>query len=115
MTLQECKAMITAIDARLDDNSISDAEYDALEEKARELVHLLPEMERAERIARLPQITNRFVLDVCGSFATGTHVITVRQYDAIRGIARCTEFCCNGHLVSIVPGRKFCHLNKSAI
>ena len=115
MTAKECNAMIAKIDAMLDDDNISDAEYDALEAKARELVHLLPEMERAERIARLPQITNRFVLDVCGSFETGTHVITVRQYDAIRGITRCTEFCCNGHLVSILPGRKFCHLNKIKI
>lgn len=115
MTAQECKTTIAKIDALLDDDSISNAEYDALDAKARDLVKILPALERTERIARLPQITNHFVLDVCVGFAIGTHVITVRQYDAIRGIARCTEFCCNGHLVSIVPGRKFCHLNKSAI
>ena len=115
MTAQECNAMIAKIDAMLDDDSISDAEYDALDAQARELIHLLPELERTERIARLPQITNRFVADVCGGFAVGTHIITIRQYDAIHNIVRCTEFVCIGYLVSITPGRKFCHLNKTVI
>jgi hypothetical protein len=115
MTLQECKAMIAAIDAQLDDDSISDTEYDALDAQARDLIHLLPELERTERIARLPQITNRFVADVCGGFAVGTHIITIRQYDAIHNIVRCTEFRCGGYRVCIAYGRTFCHLVKSEI
>lgn len=114
-TVSECKALIAQIDALLDDDSISDAEYNALEAKARDLTRMLPALEQAERIAKLPQISNKFVLDVCSGFSVGTHKITIRQYDAIHNIVRCTEFCCNGHLISIAPGRKFCHLNKSAI
>jgi hypothetical protein len=115
MTLQECKAMIAAIDAQLDDDSISDTEYDALDAQARDLIHLLPELERAERTAELPQISNSFVMDVCEGFAVGTHIITTRQYDTIRRISRCSEFCCDGYVINIAPGRTFCHLIKSKI
>ena len=115
MTSQECRALIAQIDTLLDSDSINDAEYDALDAKARSLVKMLPALERAERITKLPQISHRFVIDVCRGFASGTHIITNRQYDAIHSIARCTDFCCDGYLVSIAPGRTFCHLVKAAI
>jgi hypothetical protein len=114
-TVSECKALIAQIDALLDDDSISDAEYNALEAKARDLTRMLPALEQAERIAKLPQISNKFVLDVCGGFPVGTHKITIRQYDAIHNIVKCTEFRCDGHRVCIAYGRTFCHLVKSEI
>jgi hypothetical protein len=114
-TVSECKALIVQIDALLDDDSISDAEYNALEAKARDLTRMLPALERAEKIAKLPQISNKFVADVCGGFPAGTHKITIRQYDAIHNIVRCTEFCCGGYLISIACGHTFGHLFKSAI
>lgn len=114
-TAKECKALIAQIDALLDDDSISDADYDVLDAKARDLTKMLPALERAEKIAKLPQISNKFVVDVCSGFSVGTHIITIHQYDAIRSIVRCTEFRCGDYLVSIAPGRAFCHLNKSAI
>ena len=113
-TASECKALIAQIDALLDDDSISDAEYDALEAKARDLTRMLPALEQAEKIAKLPQTSNKFVADVCGRFSVGTHTITIRQYDAIHNITRCTEFRCGGYLVSIAYGRAFCHLVKSS-
>ena len=114
-TAKECKALIAQIDALLDDDSISDADYDALDAKVRELTKMLPALERAEKIAKLPQTSNRFVADVCSGFSIGTHTITIRQYDAIHSIVKCTEFRCDGYLVSIAYGRAFCHLVKSAI
>ena len=114
-TAKECKALIAQIDALLDDDSISDADYDALDAKVRGLTKMLPELERAEKIAKLPQTSNRFVMDVCSGFSVGTHTITIRQYEAVHDIVRCTEFRCGGYLVSIVYGRSFCHLVKSAI
>lgn len=114
-TSKECKALIAKIDALLDDDSISDADYDALDAKARDLTKMLPALEHAEKIAKLPQISNRFVADVCSGFSVGTHTITIRQYDAVHSITRCTEFRCGGYLVSIAYGRAFCHLVKSAI
>ena len=104
-TSKECKALIAQIDALLDDDSISDAHYDALDAKARELTKMLPELERAEKIAKLPQTSNRFVMDVCSGFSVGTHTITIRQYEAVHDIVRCTEFRCGDYLVSIVYGR----------
>ena len=114
-TARECKALIAQIDALLDDDSISDAEYDALDAKVRCLTKMLPALEQAEKIAKLPQISNKFVVDVCGGFSIGTHTITIRQYDAIHSIVRCTEFRCDGYRVVIAYGRTFCHLVKSAI
>ena len=114
-TASECKALIAQIDALLDDDSISDAEYDALDAKARELTKMLPALEQSEKIAKLPQISNKFVVDVCGGFSVGTHTITIRQYDAIHSIVRCTEFRCDGYRVVIAYGRTFCHIVKSAI
>ena len=114
-TAKECKALIAQIDALLDDDSISDDEYNALEAKARDLTRMLPALEQAERIAKLPQIFNKFVLDVCGGFPVGTHKITIRQYNAIHNIVKCKEFRCGGYLVSIACGHTFGHLFKSAI
>ena len=114
-TASECKALIAQIDALLDDDSISDADYDALDAKVRELIKMLPALEQAEKIAKLPRVSNKFVADVCGGFSVGTHTITMRQYDAIHNITRCTEFCCDGYRVCIAYGRTFCHLVKSAI
>ena len=114
-TASECKALISKIDAMLDDDSISNAEYDALDAKVRELTKMLPALERAEKIAKLPHISNKFVMDVCGGFAIGTHTITIRQYDVVHSIVKCTEFRCDGYRVVIAYGRTFCHLVKSAI
>ena len=114
-TAKECKAMIAQIDALLDDDSISDADYDALDAKVRDLTKMLPALERAEKIAKLPQTSNKFVMDVCSGFSVGTHTITMRQYVAVHDIVKCTEFRCGGYLVSIAYGRAFCHLVKSAI
>ena len=114
-TAKECKALIAQIDALLDDDSISDADYDALDAKVRDLTKMLPALERAEKIAKLPQTSNRFVADVCSGFSVGTHTITMRQYDAVHSIVKCTEFRCGDYLVSIAYGRAFCHLVKSAI
>ena len=114
-TVRECKALIAQIDALLDDDSISDADYDALDAKVRGLTKMLPALEQAEKIAKLPQISNKFVVDVCGGFPIGTHTITMRQYDAIHNIVKCTEFRCDGYRVCIAYGRTFCHLVKSAI
>ena len=114
-TVSECKALIAQIDALLDDDSISDAEYDALDAKVRDLTRMLPALERAEKIAKLPRVSNKFVADVCGKFSVGTHTITIRQYDAIHDIVKCTEFRCDGYRVCIAYGRAFCHLVKSEI
>ena len=114
-TASECKALIAQIDALLDDDSISDADYDALDAKVRELIKMLPALEQAEKIAKLPQTSNKFVADVCGGFSVGTHTITIRQYDAVHNITRCTEFRCDGYRVTIAYGRTFCHLVKSEI
>ena len=113
-TAKECKALIAQIDALLDDDSISDADYDALDAEARYLTKMLPELERAEKIAKLPQTSNRFVMDVCSGLSIGTHTITIRQYEAIHNIVRCTEFRCGDYLVHIAYGRAFCHLVKSS-
>ena len=114
-TARECKALIAQIDALLDDDSISDADYDALDAKVRELIKMLPALEQAEKIAKLPQTSNKFVMDVCSGFSVGTHTITIRQYDAIHSIVKCTEFRCDGYRVCIAYGRTFCHLVKSEI
>ena len=114
-TARECKALIAQIDALLDDDSISDADYDALDAKVRELIKMLPALEQSEKIAKLPQTSNKFVMDVCGGFSVGTHTITIRQYDAIHSIVKCTEFRCDGYRVAIAYGRTFCHLVKSEI
>ena len=114
-TASECKALIAQIDALLDDDSISDADYDALDAKVRGLIKMLPALERTEKIAKLPQTSNKFVMDVCSGFSVGTHTITIRQYDAIHNITRCTEFRCGDYLVSIAYGRAFCHIVKSEI
>ena len=113
-TAKECKALIARIDALLDDDSISDADYDALDAKVRDLTKMLPALERAEKIAKLPQTSNRFVVDVCSGFSVGTHTITIRQYEAVHNITRCTEFRCGDYLVHIAYGRAFCHLVKSS-
>ena len=47
MTIEELKAAIIAIDAKLDSDDISDEEFDALEEEARTLTAKLGGMESA--------------------------------------------------------------------
>lgn len=110
--------MIQTIDHMLDDDSCSNSEFDALTDKLRGLIKILPTLEISERIAQLPLITNQFVVAVCGGFSLGTHTITIRQYDALRQTSGCTYFRCGEKgtgeifVIRIASGKKFGHIIK---
>lgn len=87
MTIEELKAAIIAIDAKLDDNSISDAEFDALEEEARALTAKLGEMESAadfRRNAKIIASVSPWYADFLMSFGNGTRKVTNKQAECFK-------------------------------
>lgn len=58
MTIEEIKARIAAIDALLDDDATTDAEFDALEEEARRLTQELGCMEQAAQLRNVRTLSN---------------------------------------------------------
>ena len=81
MTIEEIKARITAIDALLDDDTTTDAEFDALEEEARRLTAELGKMEQMAWLhnVRTFSCVNDWTHDFLSSFANGTRKISLNQ------------------------------------
>ena len=99
MTIEELKAAIVAIDAKLDDDSISDAEFDALEEEARALQAKLGAMERAEnfrRNAKTIASVSPWYADFLKSFGNGTRKVTNKQAECFKRLSGGKPFIWNG-------------------
>ena len=99
MTIEELKSAIIAIDAKLDDDSISDAEFDALEEEARALTAKLAAMENAanfHRNAKTLDHVSPWYADFLMSFSNGTRKVTNKQAECFKRLSGGKPFIWNG-------------------
>ena len=99
MTIEELKAAILAIDAKLDDDSISNAEFDALEEEARALTAKLGAMERAENFRRNAKTLDHvspWYANFLMSFSNGTRRITNKQAECFKRLSGGKPFIWDG-------------------
>ena len=102
MTIEELKAAIIAIDAKLDSDDISDEEFDALEEEARALTSKLGAMENAEKIRRNAKTiasVSPWYADFLKSFHNGTRKVTNKQAECFKRL--------NGGKPFIWDGRRY--------
>ena len=87
MTIEEIKAAIIAIDAKLDSDDIDDAEFDMLEEEARVLTAKLGEMESAAEFRRNAKTlvnVSPWYADFLISFSNGTRKVTNKQAECFK-------------------------------
>lgn len=99
MTIEELKSAIIAIDAKLDNDDISDEEFTALEEEARALTAKLGAMERAaafRRNAKNLDHVSPWYADFLMSFSNGTRRITNRQAECFKRLSGGRPFIWNG-------------------
>ena len=99
MTIDELKAAILAINAKLDDDSISDDEFDALEEEARALTAKLGEMESAENFRRNAKTIDHvspWYAEFLMSFSNGTRKVTNKQAECFKRLNGGKPFIWNG-------------------
>ena len=99
MSIEELKAAIIAIDAKLDSDDISDEEFDALEEEARALTAKLGEMESAadfRRNAKTLSNVSPWYADFLVSFSNGTRKVTNKQAECFRRLNGGKPFIWNG-------------------
>ena len=102
MTIEEIKAAIIAIDAKLDSDDIDDNEFDALEEEARALTAKLGEMESAanfRRNAKTLAYVSPWYVDFLTSFNNGTRKVTNKQAECFKRL--------NGGKPFIWAGRRY--------
>ena len=81
MTINQIKARIAAIDAKLDDDATTDAEFDALETEARRLTAELGKMKQAALLRNVRTLTrvNDWTHNFLAGFASGTRKISLNQ------------------------------------
>ena len=87
MTIEELKAAIIAIDAKLDDDNIDDDQFNALEEEARALTAKLGEMESAENFRRNAKTLDHvspWYAEFLMSFSNGTRKVTNKQAECFK-------------------------------
>lgn len=99
MTIEEIKARIRSIDNRLDDETITDAEFDALENEAQRLYADLGRAESHARLADAKEVsTSPWLKSFLSSFGDTSisRVITVKQYEVFRKVNCGKPFKYNG-------------------
>ncbi len=86
MTIEEMKARIAEIDNRLDDESISNEEFDALEKEAQALTAEIGKLENATRFSavKILSCVNDWSVSFLSSFACGTRKVTNRQAEIFK-------------------------------
>lgn len=102
MTIEELKAAIIAIDAKLDSDDIDDAEFDVLEKEARTLTAKLGAMESAadfRRNAKTLTNVSPWYADFLMSFSNGTRKVTNKQAECFKRL--------NGGKPFIWAGRRY--------
>ena len=97
MTIEEMKARITEIDKLLD-SDITDAEFDKLEEEARELMSEIGRMEAAMRLrsAKTLLCVSEWEASFLSSFSCGTRKITNKQAEIFKRFNNGKPFVYNG-------------------
>ena len=110
MTIEELKAAILAIDAKLDNDDISDEEFDALEEEARALTAKLGEMESAgnfRRNAKTLDHVSPWYTEFLMSFSNGTRKVTNKQAECFKRLNGGKPFIWNERRYDC-PGANYC-------
>ena len=97
MTIEEMKARIAEIDKLLD-NDITDAEFDKLEEEARELMSEIGKMEAAMKFKSAKALTrvSDWEASFLSSFSCGTRKITNKQAEIFKRFNNGKPFIYNG-------------------
>ena len=110
MTIEELKSAIIAIDAKLDGDDISDEEFTALEEEARELTAKLGAMENAANFrqnAKTIASVSPWYSDFLVSFGNGTRKVTNKQAECFKRLSGGKPFIWNGRRYDC-PGANYC-------
>lgn len=92
----------------LDDESITDDMFDALEKEARQLVNELGKIESKQRMESVKDINpSEWLSSFLSSFGFDsiTRTITSKQYDVFRNINNGRTFKCNGYRYDIRKNR----------
>lgn len=108
MKIEEMKSRIAEIDMILDDESITDDMFDALEKEARQLVNELGKIESKQRMESVKDINpSEWLSSFLSSFGFDsiTRTITSKQYDVFRNINNGRPFKCNGYRYDIIKNR----------
>lgn len=98
MTIEEMKARIIEIDSRLDDESISDEEFDALEKEAVELTAKIGKLESVAKFLSVKTLTrvSDWSASFLNSFDCGTRKITNKQAEIFKRFNNGKPFIYNG-------------------
>ena len=106
--IEQCKSRINEIDKMLDNELISDEEFDKLEDEARRLTAEKGRLESCQRLNNVKEISpNEWTINFLKSFGdiSTTRIITVRQYEIFYKINNGAPFRCNGLRYDIGKGR----------
>ena len=97
MTIEEMKTRIAEIDKLLD-NDITNAEFDKLEEEARELMSEIGKMEAAMRFRSAKALlrVSDWEASFLGSFSCGTRKVTNKQAEIFKRFNNGKPFIYNG-------------------
>lgn len=98
MTVEELKARIAEIDSRLDDESISDEEFNTLEKEAAALTAKIGKLENAINFRSVKTLSHvsDWSVSFLASFACGTRKITNKQAEIFRRFNNGKPFIYNG-------------------
>lgn len=99
MTIDEIEARILALDTLLDDETLTDAEFDALENEVQRLYADLGRAESCDRLADVKEVSvSQWLISFLLSFGgtSGSRVISAKQYEVFRKVNHGKPFKYNG-------------------
>lgn len=98
MNEEKLRQRLNEIDNALDDESISDDEFDKLENEARQIVEELGKIERKKSLNNVDELKNvsQWTKDFLNSFDCGTRNISIRQAQVFERLNGRKPFKFNG-------------------
>lgn len=98
MTIEEVKRKITSLDAKLDDESISDEEFNAIDKEIIDLYKVLADLENRQELISVKTLNNinEWEKSFLDSFNNGTRKVTIKQAEIFKRLNNGKPFIYNG-------------------